>query len=584
MRIMSEPLRPISVPHGKPADDRLDSWKAIAKYLGREVRTVQGWEKNEGLPVHRHLHAKLGSVYAFRTELDAWRRQRASVVDLPESNPPADLEPEPSKITLGGARTLPRLWIGIPLVLAAAVAGVLLLRGHTSAVQGSPSSVAVLPFLDLSPTKDQEYFSDGLTEQVIDALAGVSNLHVVARTSAFSFKGTSKDVREIGKELNVASVLEGSLRKANGKLRITVQLIRAEDGYHYWSQTIEQNEGDPFAVQDAVARAVVARFSPEQAPSKRASPNAQAFDLYLSGRRAWADMPAGLPESEQDYLKALKIDPQFALAWTGLAETYAYMLDFDSGPAKELAAKARKAADKALELDPNSAEAHTARGIVAMNADWDWSTAERELTRALQLKPSYAYGIHWYGHYLENIGKPAEGLARLEEAQRLDPLSPMYENDIAVSLGYNHRYADSLARARETASHHPEALREISYWFGEWFTNRMLGNEQDATRAVERVKPLQAQLPWESALRDVMTGDRSDLARLEEISRREHVVAEWVGLIYLRAGEKEKGLEWLNRAVEDHSNGLVYTNVFPLYDPYRSDPRFVEILKRVGVR
>src|SRR5690348_10025775 len=234
--------------------DRLDSWKEIASYLGREVRTVQGWEKNEGLPIHRHQHARQGSVYAFKTELDAWRQGRKV---MPADSPAPDSPPQDAT-PAAPVRWRPILVIGILIVFIAGFG--LILRRIIIQSKTEASSVVVLPFLDLSPQKDQEYFSDGLTEEIIDALSRVPNLRVVARTSAFSFKGKANDVRQIGKQLNVDAVLEGSVRKSGDDLRITAQLNRASDGTHFSSRTYDRKLRDIFTLQREVSQNIAAQL------------------------------------------------------------------------------------------------------------------------------------------------------------------------------------------------------------------------------------------------------------------------------------------------------------------------------------
>src|SRR5215467_3162988 len=246
---VSLPRRPSGNPGPTPvAPDRLESWKEIAAHLGREVRTVQGWEKNEGLPVHRHQHARQGSVYAFRSELDAWRDARRVSAEAPPETEP---EPTPSR---------PR-WVfplvAVGLVTATAIGSAVLWKTQRPGPAGqTPSSVVVLPFLDLSPHHDQDYFSDGLTEEIIDALSRVPNLRVVARTSAFAFKGKANDIRQIGHQLNVSAVLEGSVRKSGDQLRITAQLNRVADGTHLWSRTYDRQLRDIFAVQREISQAI----------------------------------------------------------------------------------------------------------------------------------------------------------------------------------------------------------------------------------------------------------------------------------------------------------------------------------------
>ncbi len=252
---MAGPVPPLVVPHGDPKEDRLDSWKEVAAYFGREVRTVQGWEKSEGLPIHRHRHARQGSVHAFKSELDAWRQGRN---EPPSGANASAVEDSASEQTPPIRRWL---WIGgaLATMLVVAFSWQFLSRSnHSEGPAGREAlpSVAVLPFLDLSPQKDQEYFSDGLSEEIIDALSRVPNLRVAARTSAFAFKGKAVDIRQIGRQLNVSAVLEGSVRKSGEDLRITAQLNRVSDGYHLWARPYARQRPEVSPVQRDLSKAI----------------------------------------------------------------------------------------------------------------------------------------------------------------------------------------------------------------------------------------------------------------------------------------------------------------------------------------
>ncbi len=255
------------MPEDQSSTDRLDSWKEIAAHLGREVRTVQGWEKNEGLPVHRHQHAKQGSVYSFKSELDAWRAARKGG---PESSP------APPKVWMDRWRPI----AAIALFVIVVITGSLLWKNRGAASE-QISSVVVLPFADFSPQHDQEYFSDGLTEEIIDALSRVPNLRVVARTSAFAFKGKANDVRQIGKQLDVGAVLEGSVRKDGSRLRVTAQLNRVSDGTHIWSQKYDRELRDVFAVQQEISQSIAAKLRAGDVPQPRRGTNdMEAYENY----------------------------------------------------------------------------------------------------------------------------------------------------------------------------------------------------------------------------------------------------------------------------------------------------------------
>src|SRR5579872_2131910 len=453
---MSEPV-PIDR-RSPPEVDRLDSWKEIAGYLGREVRTVQGWEKNEGLPIHRHQHARQGSVYAFKSELDAWREARKKISEEPAPPP----EPVPVKAVRTGRLAL---LAGIAAVILAA--GGLFLWKNRSAPPAGPnlSSIVVLPFLDLSPQKDQEYFSDGLTEEIIDALSRVPNLRVVARTSAFSFKGTSNDVRQIGRQLNVDSVLEGSVRTAGDQLRITAQLNRVSDGTHLWSRTYDRQLRDVFAVQREISQAIASQLRAGNVPQRRGTTDLAAYDLYQEGLYFFNqhEIPESYWKAIDRYQRAIQRDPKFALAYAGMADAYAYLAENFAVWPKDVMPKARDAAQKALALDDSLAESHTSVGIVKLDYDWDPDGAQRELRRALDLNPGSGWVHHWYAHSLEAQGKLDDAMKEMRAALDLDPLSVVIYWDIGDELLMAKRYDEALtllAKANDLFPNFPIILFE----------------------------------------------------------------------------------------------------------------------------
>jgi eukaryotic-like serine/threonine-protein kinase len=417
--------------------DRLDSWKEIAAYLGREVRTVQLWEKGEGLPVHRQQHGRQGSVYAFKAELDTWREGRKSTaLEVPSAMP----EPRPAWFK---RRTMAALACAV--IAVAGLATFFLWRSRRAAAE-TVSSIVVLPFADFSPQHNLEYLGDGLTEEIIDALSRVPNLRVVARTSAFAFKGAAKDIRKIGKELDVTGVIEGSVQESGGKVRITVQLNRVSDGTHLWSRKYDRPLNDIFAIQNDISQAIanelrgnsIARSAPTSSP--------EAYRVYEEGRYFFNQFqpPQSNLKAIGRYQQAIQIDPNFALAYSGLSEAYAYLAEnFVSHP-REVMPKAKEAAERAVALDPNSAQTHTTLAAVKLDYDWDRDGAVQELERALQLNPGSAWAHHWYGHALEAQGRFEEGTEQLRTALALDPLSiPLYW-DVGNELIGARRYDDAL--------------------------------------------------------------------------------------------------------------------------------------------
>src|SRR6266853_3730169 len=297
----------------------------------------------------------------------------------------------------------------IVAVLAATIYFAMRGRGSSSADSRAvePSSIAVLPFADLSPEKDQEYFCDGMTEEIIDALSKIGGIRVVARTSTFSFKGKQQDIREIGKKLNVAAVLEGSVRKDGNRLRVTAQLNSVADGYHLWSETYERELKDVFAVQDEISRSIVDTLQVKLArgrtsPLVKPPEDLAAYDLYLQGRYHWSRWRTeGAEKSTHYFEQAIARDPKYAAAWAGLADSYAWLGFFGALPPSPVMPKAREAAQRALALDDSLAAAHTSLAYVKTLYEFDWAGAEREFRRAIELNPGFAeahfgYGITWF--------------------------------------------------------------------------------------------------------------------------------------------------------------------------------------------
>lgn len=561
----------MSAPSGSfSADDRLESWKEIAAYLGREVRTVQGWEKTEGLPVHRHQHARQGSVYAFKSELEAWREARRGI---PET---ATTEPPPSKSRRGP--------ILIAAICVAAVLGLALIWAirQVRSAGATPSSVVVLPFLDLSPQKDQEYFSDGLTEELIDALTRVPNLRVVARTSAFAFKGKAVDIRQIGQQLNVTVVLEGSVRKSGDQLRITAQLARVSDGYHLWSHTYDRSLRDIFAVQREIAQSIAGQLRAGEVPRRERPRDLEAYRLYQEGRYFFNKFE--LPESNykaiERYRQAIERDPGFAPAYAGLADAYAYLAEIFVTAPREVMPKAREAAEKAVALDDSSAEAHTSLGIVKLDYDRDRGGAQREFVRAIQLNPGSGYAHHWYAHSLEAQGHLEEAMKEMRAALDLDPLSLPINWDIASEMECAGRYDEALQRLQKATELFPNnpvlAFLQLEAYYKK-------GDRERARRVVESLRasqPEMAQDPMflsmtgiEAALEGRRGETRQILDRFERLRQTQYVDPFMAILLCSALNDKKQLLLWLKRADEERSTMFVYLPM--MKDLYGLDPAIV---------
>jgi len=455
-------------------------------------------------------------------------------------------------------------------------------------------SVAVLPLVNLSPDRENEYFSDGMTDELITALGKVEGLRVAARTSAFAFKGTGADVREIGAKLNVGTVLEGSVRRSGRRLRLTAQLVSTKDGYHLWSEEYDRELADVFAVQDDLARAIVGALRVTlQRPAggtlvKAGTSDLEAHDLYLQGRFHWNRRTyEAMPEAVRYFERAIARDSAYGDAHAGLAEAYVLLPVYGASFAAYAYPRARAAALRALALDSTLGNAHAALGVVREVYEYDWAGAERELRRAIALDPNYATGHQWYAEYLSTVGRDAEARGEAERAVALDPLSSIVRVDQALTLARGRHLDEAITVLRRVVETNPDfvvARNQLGWVY--------LG----AGRLKEAVAEL------ETAVR--MSNGRSGTGRLayaygqtgrtdsalaltrvlSERYRRESVFPYGVAIGYAGMGDRERALEWLERAVDEHDpNVALYLRIDPLLDSLRDHPRFKRLLRRVGL-
>jgi TolB-like protein len=332
------------------------------------------------------------------------------------------------------------------------------------------NSIAVLPFVDLSPEKDQEYFCDGMAEELINALTKIERLQVASRTSSFQFKDKGHDIHDIGKKLKVKTVLEGSLRKAGKRLRITAQLVNVDDGYHIWSEKYDREMEDIFAIQDEISLAIIDKLKlkllkEEKAKLiKRYTDNLEAYDLYLKGRYFWnRRYEGGLQKGLEYFNQTIKKDPSYAPAYAGIADSLSILGLFAWLPPKEAFPKAKATALKAIEIDDMLAEAYTSLGWITMLYEWDWTTAEKALKRALEIDPDYAIGQLWYALYFGYLGRLEEATAEIIKALRLEPLSLLINVNLGCILYFKRLYDEAIEQCLKTLEMDPNYL--LSYWF-----------------------------------------------------------------------------------------------------------------------
>lgn len=469
-------------------------------------------------------------------------------------------------------------------------------QGDDSA-RGQISSIAALPFLNISGDPADEYFSDGLTEELINALAKVEGLHVAARTSGFQFKGKNYDVREIGRRLGVGAVLEGSVRKEGNWLRITAQLNSTSDGYHLWSETYDREMTQVFAIQEEISRAIVETLKLRVAEKgsgplvKRHTENPEAHDLYLRGRYFWNRRgEEGAQKSIQYFQQAIEKDPHYALAYAGLADAYLSLaFSFDAGtvPPAQATPRAKAAALKALELDDHLAPAHISLAFVSFLYEWDWNEAERQFQRALALDPRYAHAHHWYSHYLLALGRVEESLAQSKRALELDPLDAILNTHMGWHHLYSHQYelaVEHLRNALEMDPNYFHSQREL----GRACSEKGLYREAVSLlrRALRQAKEdgfALASLGYAYAAWGKRNEARRTLEHLRRLSPRRYISPYFPAAIYAGLGEKERALEQLERAYEERSDALVYLKTEPMFSSLYSLPRFKRLVQRMGL-
>ena len=462
-------------------------------------------------------------------------------------------------------------------------------EGSAAETPAQRLSVAVLPFTDMAAERDLEYFCDGLSEELTNALTRVRSLRVIARTSAFAFKGKAVDVREIGRQLQVSAIVEGCVQRSADRLRITVQLVETADGSHLWSDRFDRRTGDIFAIQDEIAQSVVSALRVklpglEEAGSvRRHTHDLEGYDLYLRGRyMAARRTPDGYAQAIRCFEQALTLDPAYALAYSALGACccgsgfIGYIAPWDAFP------KARAAAAKALELDPTLAEAHGTLGWVSWAYDWEWLASERHFLRAEELSPADGMIRFWHAMLLAALGRFDDAHAEIERAWDLDPLSLV----IQTNIGYVHfearQYEEAIARCSKVLEMDP-TFALASFHLGR--TYLVCGNYGQAIATLEpavRDFPL-AMASLAGAWAGVGRRDRAQaiLRELEGMSTKQYVGHLAFSLVHRALGDTDAGLDWMEKAFDAHEGVIALFGVDPEMDQLRSNPRFAALLQRL---
>jgi TolB-like protein/Tfp pilus assembly protein PilF len=543
--------------------DRLDSWKEIAAFLNRGVRTVQRWEATEGLPVRRHQHRKLGSVFALKSEVSAWWKSRSA--DLASDASTLNSSPSPSD-------------------------------------QSRKLRLIVLPFENLSPDPAQDYLADGFTEELITQLARLcpDRLAVIARATAMHYQGARQRADRIARELKVDYLLEGSLRREGTGVRVTAQLIQASDQTHRWAQTYDRDLASALALQSEVAAAIAGEIHLALTPQAQAilavprTIDAAAYEDYLRGRyHLNRPHPEALAQSVTWFQRAIEKDPAFPLAHASLSHALALlaMVPFDVLPPREAMPHARAAAARALELDPNLPEAHAALAVVLHHYDWNWNGAEEEYQIALQRNPEYPGARLRYAWLLLSLARREEALREIDRAQRTaqetDPhLLVVIRATRAAAFYFAREYDRSIRECLEAME------LDATYFLLHYLLARAharkgaLGKARSVLKQVSLNREKISLMAMAGGLLHAVAG-RKPQARaivnlLHRQARQRYVPATYIGILHAGLGDTESAFEWLERAYEERADGLTLLNVDPMVDALRPDPRFQSLIRRIG--
>jgi TolB-like protein/DNA-binding winged helix-turn-helix (wHTH) protein/Tfp pilus assembly protein PilF len=492
-------------------------------------------------------------------------------------------------------RPTARAWrlfgFGLALVLAASLSWILYPRSHPSP---AIRSLAVLPLENLSGDPAQDYFAEGMTDELITRLAQISALRVISRTSVMTYKSTRKSLPEIARELNVDAVVEGSVARSGERVRITAQLIQVPADTHMWAHSYDEGLQDTLALQSKVARDIAEQIQVTLNPQDQAAlvksktVNPEAYEAYLKGRYFWNKRTGdGLKKAIEYFSRAIETDPTYAEAYSGLADSYALSGDWEYGilSPRDAFSKAKTAATKALELDDSLGEAHTSLAFALDLYGWDWDAAEEEYKLAIKLNPGYATAHHWYAWHLMVTGRTSEGILEQRKAEDLDPLSLIISADMADALCIAGRYDESVQQSKKTLEMDP-GFAVAHYELGQAFTQKHMYDEaiaefQRAIALSGHSGAFDSNLAYVYAVSGRKEKATQIIKNLEARHDENPSADANVALIYVGLGEQDQAMNWLGKAYEARFNPSILLR--PVFDPLRSDARFQDLLRRIGL-
>jgi TolB-like protein/DNA-binding winged helix-turn-helix (wHTH) protein/Tfp pilus assembly protein PilF len=496
-----------------------------------------------------------------------------------------------------------RRWpaLAVSLVLIAALGAYFLWSRSRARVQppGGRAMLAVLPFENLTGDASQDYFSDGLTEEMIGQLGRLDPQHlgVIARTSVMHYKRSQEPLQQIGSALGVQYVLEGSVRRDSSNVRISAQLIQLKDQTHLWSRQYDRELGSLLALQGEIAREAAEEIQVTLGVPKHievavrdrsaVSPDSKAYELYLKGLYFWNRRTvAGFNQAIEYFQQAISKDPNYAPAYAGLADCYALIGGYSTAPQTEFMPKARAAALRALQINDGLAQAHTALALIVQNYDWDWEASEREYRRAIELDPNYATAHHWYAEHLSWLGRFDEASHESERARQLDPLSLIIVADHAEILYISRQYdraIEELRAVREMEPNFPRAGLLVNALVEKGLFEDALAETARERRAFGDGPWLWETLAYVYGRSRKQKQGRHAIHELEQLNQRQRIDPASIAWGYVALGDKDRAFSWMEKAYAQHSNVLHTLKVEPGFDPVRNDPRFQDLLRRVGL-
>ncbi|HET9099525.1 MAG TPA: hypothetical protein VFN62_03965 [Acidobacteriaceae bacterium] len=585
MSVLSN-LRPI-VP--EPESARLNSWKEIAAYLQRDPRTVQLWEKNEGLPVHRLAHNSRSSVYAFTPEIDQWLKDRSG---KPLASPePSILDPIEQAALFSGTRRRTRALIRIatPLVLLATVAGVWRWYSRHPAAAAGPT-IAILPFESATAP---DLLADGLTDSVIDKLVASRKMAVISGNSMDDYSERNLPLTQIATEAHAAWVLRGRVSDLDNQASVTVELIDGTRGSHVWGKTFVFETTDATASEDHIADLIATAVSEHVRKALAAvrtepiSQNPKVLQAYQAGRYLWSQRSlSGLQEAIAEFQQAIAMDPKFAPAYAGLADCYDLMTDRGVMRDDEAFRLAKQNARKAIALAPNSAEAYSALAFATYRQNWDFQSAEADFKKAIDLSPNDAVAHQWYGEFLGDLRRFDESIAELRKAVVLDPLSPMTGCDLADGYMHAGRYEEAQAELKRVLEMYPDFVFAHLYLHAIDVVQSNLADAESEAHTFQSLTGDGSLLRGDELRRLVAEGKMAEArAGLRSLlhDERTHLNSYQLSHLYFLTGQKAAGYAALDDALRQHSWWLVTMLVDPGFKPVENDPQFLDYARRVGL-